>query len=316
MVGVENGKVVGLQNFSINLVTAILLALFFAFAVRSFLVFFLRRDDDPLLIRVMAGLIFLALGCSYALFSANLIVWDRPTRGLGTIAGFLILIPGAWRSKRENTSSHSSFRTGVLNFLGILGLLVVAAAALLRAGYIPLTGDRVTLMVEVTGETRAQTSHDGSLVAHRAIVWLPSGVPAGDFWVSGNRMAVSGRVIRLPASLNTIRVPNLYKLVSVHNGAEGVNRGETCPGDSLPFPDSGPLNVHPWWRPIQTRLLEILGSNALGLFHSSANESPYYPLVGSDGKPTRGRFLLVLPPNGMATSRGSSPLDSKTNSTP
>jgi len=187
---------------------------------------------------------------------------------------------------------------------------------LLRAGMVALTGDRVTLIVDVTGETRTEPApfddRPGTALSH-LVIWLPSGARLGDFWLPGDRMRVNGRIYRLSPSLNGMGLPNLYQFLSVASFAAGPGSAEEHAIVDLPFPSDGPLGVDSRWRKIQAAILSGWENGSTdGSFlalRTVPNASSFYPLVDGQGRAIRKTFLLVLPPSGNATSRGSSPLE-------
>ncbi len=322
----EHGKFLGLQILALNLANALVLGLFFAIGLRALLLYFLDRGHGRWVIvgRTAAGAAYLVLGWLYMFFSAPLIVWDRPARAVVAITAALVpVLAVAWHLKARD-SKPPGLLAGVLSSLLCVGMIFAATATLLRAGFLALTGDRVTLTVDVTGETRPQTAESAgpdqpatprTVTAHRVKFWLPTGIQVGDYWINGDRLAVKGRVLRLPPVLSGVGIPNFYQLLEVHNGY--VNR-DPKKGDvrqETPFAAEGPLAVHPWWRPIQTRLIHDWQGGDSGeswwALGSETNESPYYPLVEAGGKPLHRQFLFVLPPSGIPTSRGSSPLEGK-----
>jgi len=273
-------------------------------------------------LRFLAATTFLVLGWLYFLFVNPLLIWDRPARAVA-----IITFVGAplWTMVRHTRGLAIKPR-GVAARLVYAALFAVlmftAILTIIRTGYIALTGDRVTLIVDITGETRNQTvtgtspgdaAGGKSLVAHHISFWLPTGEMAADMWMYGDEMAVHGKAIRFSRFLNGIGIPNLYALQFAHNGYLSPERQNAYPPEAIPFPGTGPLEVHPWWRPVQERLLNLWANlSASGSWwgiQMADDESAYYPLIDSDGKPIQKTFLLVLKPTAVATSRGSSPLE-------
>ena len=70
-----------------NPLLAFIVALFFALAVRSFILSILRRNRGLLatLFRLLAAIVFLLLGWLYALFAAPQLTWDRPARATAAV---------------------------------------------------------------------------------------------------------------------------------------------------------------------------------------------------------------------------------------
>jgi len=344
-----------------NPLLALILALFFGLAVRSFILLYVQRTRGFLatIFRGVEGVAFLALGWLYALFAAPLLVWDRPARATGAVVFLAVPLWTAARSSLSRTMKSPQFRAVLVKLVLFVILLFTATLTIIRTGYLALVGDRVTLLVDVTGETRSETDtlplsvppRQESLTLHHVIIWLPSGEKAVDNWFLGDSFAVRGRSIRFSPTLRAIRVPNLYALLDIHNWYSTPERLSTQPAARYWIPSSGSLAVHPWWRPIQNRLLawwadgvyyppHLVASTTSGplkvstwsqlkaqqvlsgqnentaprawwAIQMSENESPLYPLVNPDGTPTRNRFLLVIQTWGVTTSRGSSPLDAR-----
>ena len=311
-----------------NPLLAFFLALFFALAIRFFLlsVFGRRRSGFVILFRLFVGLMFLVLAWSYFLFAAPLIEWDLSERA---VAAITLASVGLWvviRNIKGGTDKSPRCAAKVC-YVGLFIVLVfVATLTIIRTGYIALTGDRVTLLLSVTGESRNQTvnwstpggpASEKQLTAHHVIFWLPTGIAAADMWISGDEVAVKGKAIRVSPALRFIGIPNFYALEYAHNGYLSEDRKNAFPSEAIPFPGTGSLAVHPWWRPLQNRLLNFWADRGA---HGSwwgiqiaRDESPYYPLIDNEGKPVHKDFLLVLKPSGVASSRGSSPLEDKQN---
>lgn len=309
-----------------NPFVALVLALLFAVSLRFFLLVVLerRRGASVIVVRFVSGALFLAMGWLYFLFVTPLLDWDRPARAVAAIAMLGVLVWVIIRHIKGRKSQPLGYLVGFA-YLAIYVVLVgVAVLSLLHTGYIALTGDRVTLLVTATGETRTESEHwttpsgkpgAESVTAHHVIFLLPYGEKAADLWMVGDEIAVQGKAIHFSPTLNALGIPQLYSLASAHNGYLHPQRQNAYPPQTIAFPGNGPLAVHPLWRPIQDRFLSFwaghLGSNSWYSINMVDNESPYYPLVDKDGKPVRNNFLLVLKTDGIATSRGSSPLEDK-----
>jgi hypothetical protein len=72
------------------------------------------------------------------------------------------------------------------------------------------------------------------------------------------------------------------------------------------LPCTGSLAVHPWWRPVQVRLLALWEngtdeSSSLAV-RSVTSESTYFPLVDASGQPVKKTFRLVLTSGGLSAS--------------
>jgi hypothetical protein len=185
----------------------------------------------------------------------------------------------------------------------------------MRAGFLALTEDRPVLLVDVTGETTAQTLRwappDGAeredrRPTHRVVFRRPDGAAVAEAWVYGDQVAVKGRVLRLSPWLNAAGVPNLFELTFAHNGYGTAERHATEPHMAVALPPGGPLAVHPWWRPVQAWLLARWerGTDADSdwAIRSATIESTYFPLVDAAGAPVRRVFRLVLTPGGLSAS--------------
>jgi len=345
-----------------NPLLAFILALFFALSIRFFILLFSAKNRGVLLTtyRLLAGIIFLLLGWLYALFVSPLLIWDRPARATAAVTFVAVLLWTVARSAGSGATKSPGFLSVTIRLILFVILLFAATATIIRTGYIALVGDRVTLLVDVTGETRSETPNWSSftgqtpnqpLTLHHVVIWLPTGEKAADTWIFGDSFAVRGTAIRFSPTLRAMKIPNLYALVEIHNWYSTPERLSTQPAVRYWIPNSGPLSVHPWWRPIQNRLLawwagrdyypprlievrmsvppkiptwsqgnphQVLSVHtgdtsprAWWAIQMSDNESPLYPLVDAAGKPVQNKFLLVLRPNAIPTSRGSSPLEDK-----
>jgi hypothetical protein len=307
-----------------NLVMAMALGLFFGLGLRHPLCFFcgLYRRGDGGVRSILEGGTFLALGVFYGLFAWPMLVWDRPARALAAMAIVLLPLAAILRGKKNPNSGHSGWGSRLAFSAFVVLLTATSLLTLLRTGFITLKGDRVPLLLDVTGETRLETvpteafgrpGDDERVTAHRVIIWLPNGEPAIDVWVYGDKVAVEGRAVLFSSRLNALAVPNLYELLSLHNGAHEAGGATDLPFFSVPFPQTGSLAVHPWWRPFQMGILAAWRSafmkDSLWAILFVDNESPYYPLVGPERKPLKQTFLLDLTLDGIPTSRGSSPFE-------
>jgi len=301
---------------------AFILALLFAFSVRSFILLFVQsnRRASAILFRFLAGAALLILGWLYFLFASPLLIWDRPARAVAIITFVGVPLWTVIRHARGWAKKPAGVLAKLVNIALFVVLIFAATLTIIRTGYIAVTGDRVTLLVDVTGETRNQTiqgttAGEESVAAHRIIFWLPTGEKAADMWVSGDEMAVHGKAIRLPRVLNAIGIPNLYALQYAHNGYLSPERQNAYPQEAIPFPGTGELAVHRWWRPVQERLLNLWANLAAPgswwAIQIADDESPYYPLIDPDGNAVHKNFLLILQPTAVAISRGSSPLEDK-----
>jgi hypothetical protein len=309
-----------------NLSLAIVMGAFYGIAFRSFLLLAVAKDRTAASTtgRILKGVVFLVLGTLYAVVAWPMIAWDHPARVLAAVTVVLPpLMAGIRHAKGWGLGFPKVVRTLVSSFL-ILVLFAAALATLLRAGFITLKADRVPLVLDVTGETRAEsipavagsgTAVNRRVTAHHIILWLWDGSRGPDVWVYGDRVAFVGRAILFSRPLNILGVPNLYEFREIRNGAASGGGTGNHPAFSMPFPHPGPLAVRPWWRSIQLSILNAwqaaIDSHSLCGIRSVENSSPYYPLVGPGGEPVRKRYLLDLTLDGIPTSRGSSPLESR-----
>jgi hypothetical protein len=185
----------------------------------------------------------------------------------------------------------------------------------MNAGFLGMTEDRPALLVDVTGEVRPQvvrwTAPDQSprsevLSTHRVVFRTAEGAQVAEAWIYGDQVAVKGRVLRLSPLLNAAGVPNLFELQFAHNGYFTAQRHGSQPHVAVPLPPTGPLAVHPWWRPLQARILaaweERSDPGSRWTVRSVSSESTYYPLVDGSGKPIRQTFRVVLTPGGLSAS--------------
>jgi hypothetical protein len=302
-----------------NLAMASVVAAFFALALRALAMPFVDRGRHAVIhaVRIGAGLAFFALGTVYAMFTAGLLVWNLRAAlvALGMAALILVKV-GVRHVLGRKEALHSPALTGALvQLVLLLALLLVAGVTLMRAGFVSLTADRIVLMVDVTGETGVQSVswappdqplREEKLVTHRVVMRTSDDTPITEAWIYGDEVAVKGRVLRLAPGLNAAGVPNLFELSFVHNGYETAERHNAYPHVALPLPPIGPLAVHPWWRPLQRRLLEHWEAGTAGdspwLVRSATTESTYFPLVDASGKPVRQSYRLVLTPGGFSSS--------------
>ncbi|HEV8307031.1 MAG TPA: hypothetical protein VGW35_05140 [Methylomirabilota bacterium] len=300
----------------VNLVQVAILVAFFALAARALLLLMLdrRRSLAVGVVRVCAVGLFLALGLLYASFSAPLLVWDGPAAGAAILTALLVLSGVAMR----RAMGWAERRPGAAGFLAqlvlVLALLLVASLTLMRAGFLALTEDRPILLVDVTGETATQTvrwappdqpAREERLRTHRVVFRTPDGVPVAEAWLYGDQVGVKGRVLRLSPLLNAAGVPNLFELLFAHNGYATAERHATQPHVAVSLPPGGPLAVHPWWRRLQSRLLERwergTAADSSWAVRSATIESTYFPLADASGKPVRATFRLVLTPGGLSS---------------
>jgi hypothetical protein len=303
-----------------NLVTAGVLAAFLALGVRGLTLPFLDRGRAwPITaLRALGGLAFLSLGGLYALFTAHLVDWTARPALLAVAVALLVLAPLGVRHVLGPRRSPPR-RPGLVGLLAqtclLLGLLLLGAVTLMRAGFLALTADRGVLLVDVTGETAAQLvgwaapdqpPRQERLRTHRVVFRTPEGMQVAEAWIYGDEVAVKGRVLRLSPLLSAAGVPNLFELQFAHNGYRSAERHATLPHTAVPLPASGPLAVHPWWRPLQARLLQRwekgTAAESAWSVRSLTTESTYFALVDEADRPLRRTYRLVLTPGGLSSS--------------
>jgi len=301
----------------VNLVQAGILAALFALALRALVLLLVDRHRAlPVgLLRLGGAGLFLGAGLLYGTLSRSLMVWDEPAIGAAILVALLVLSGVAVR----HTLGWAERRPGATGLLAqlvlLLALLLVASLTLMRAGFLTLTEDRPVLLVDVMGETRTQTvrwappdrpAREEPQRAHRVVFRTPDGVPVAEAWLYGDQVGVKGRVLRLSPMLSAAGVPNLFELSFAHNGYATAERHATQPHLAVALPPGGPLAVHPWWRPVQSWLLERwekgTTADSSWAVRSATIESTYFPLVDAAGQPVRATYRLVLTPGGLTSS--------------
>jgi hypothetical protein len=299
-----------------NLVQVAVLVAFLALALRALVLLMVDRRASPAVsaTRVGAAGLFLVVGVLDAVFSAPMVVWDRPTAGVAILTALVVLSGVALRP----ALGWAAARPGAAGWLGrlvvVLALLLAASLTLMRAGFVALAEDRPVLLVEVTGETGTRTvrwappdqpAREEALRTHRVLFRVPDGTPVAETWLYGDEVAVKGRVLRLSPLLNAAGVPNLFELTFAHNGYATAERHASQPHVAVPLPAAGPLAVHPWWRPVQSWLLARwergTADRSAWAVRSATTESTYFPLVDGTGQPVRATYRLVLTPGGLTS---------------
>jgi hypothetical protein len=313
-----------------NVLVAFILALFIALGIRSLLLIILGRHPGVLhvLFHLLVGITFLFIGWLYYLFTAPLLVWDRWAMCVATVTVLIILLGVTLRHGRGKPPRSSGIFALLLTTIVLLCVLLVAALTVMRSGFVALTSDRVTLLVNVTGETKPelvrwappnQPAREENLITHHVIFLGPDGRPVGEVWMYGDEVAVKGRVLRLSPFLNAAGIPNLYELLFAHNGYRTVERYNAFPHMAVPLSPLGSLTVHPWLRPLLRRIMDrwmkTSSGGSIWDIKAVSDESTYYPLIDAEGKAMHQTFLLVLTPGGFSTSRSPSGLDEKQDST-
>ena len=292
-----------------------ILAALLALAARAVVLAVLERPQAGVVVafRLLGGACWLGLAVLYALFSAHVLVWTTEAAVVAAIVTVLVLAPLMFPHERVRRMPSPTVAVSQL----VLGLLLVlgAVVTLMGAGFLALTIDRPVLLVEVTGETATETvrwappnqpDREEKLITHRVIFRSPDGVSVAEAWLYGDEVGVKGRVLRLAPWLSAAGLPNLFELTFAHNGYRTATRHATYPHVAVPLPPAGSLAVHPWWRPVQRRLLggweRWSGEGRPWAIRSLTVESTYFPLVDATGTPVRHTYRLVLTPGGLSSS--------------
>jgi hypothetical protein len=309
-----------------NLSLAIVCGAFFGISLRSFVLFVLERErsSKERVLRFLKGTVFMVLGGLYAHATWPMLAWDRPARALAVLTLVMPPVVAAIRHARGHEARLPRAIRRAVAWILIFVLLIAAVDTLLRSGMITLKTDRVTMMLQLTGEIRDQNLsstgasgpvEDRLIKAHRVILWLSDGTQGADVWVRGDRVAFQGRAILFSKGLNKMGVPNLYQFETIQSSVSESEGSPESGTSSTPFPYVGSLAVRSWWRPIQAWIFDHWPrgepDNSLLGIQIVRNRSPDYPLVGAGGAPIERRFLLDLTLEGVPTSRGSSPLEGR-----
>jgi hypothetical protein len=296
--------------------TVVILAALLALAVRALLLAVVDRPRQSLLVavRVLMAACWFALAVLYGLFSAHTIVLTQGRLLLAAAVTVLVLATAA-RGGRPGRPRIPHPSTALGQLVVALVLVLGAVVTLMGTGFLALTVDRPVLLVDVTGETAVQTvrwappdqpAREETLRTHRVVFRRLDGAPVAEAWLYGDEVAVKGRVLRLAPLLSAAGVPNLFELTFAHNGYRTAERHASYPHVAVPLPPTGPLAVHPWWRPIQRRLLRgwerVSTEGRPWAIRSLTIESTYFPLVDAQGQPIHNTYRLVLTPGGLSTS--------------
>jgi hypothetical protein len=310
VVGDLSASLLGMIVDARSLAGALVLAALFSSFLRLLVLLLTDRGRGIVvdLCRALGALAFLAAGLFYALVARPLVSWGPKTVLVGLAVALLVLVTLALGRRGAGIPIVAGFLQVVL----LLVLVSLAIVTLLPAGFVGLTEDRAVLRVHVTGETRLELvrwappgrpAREESLEVHRVVFETPSGAEVAEVWLYGDQVAVKGRVLRFSPFLNAAGLTDLFELLFAHNGYYTPERHNTEPHLAVPLPPQGPLAVHPWWRPLQVRILERWERGTLEgspwAVRSVTTESTYFPLVDADGKPIVGTFRLVLTPGGL-----------------
>jgi hypothetical protein len=265
------------------------------------------------------GRVILGLGAASAAWVFGLVAAPWLSLDLSCVGSFLLavaLVSGSALVKAARRKPPTdALWLWLVHGLGFLLFLGLGIATLLTAGYLSLTQDRPVLLVDVTGETRGRVVHwappdaearADSLTTHHVLFRRPTGEVVAEAWLYGDEVAVKGKVLRFSPVLNAAGLPNLFELTFAHNGYATAERHNGMPHEAVALPPLGPLAVHPFWRPVQARLLgdwqTRLDPDGTWGLRASTIESTYFPLVDPDGKPVSRTFRLVLTPGGLTSS--------------
>ena len=300
-----------------NLVSIFVLGSFLALGLRFLAAVFVDPGRGALTLagRLIGGTAFVALGLLYGAFTLHTLVFDPLGLVLAAALGLAVVL-SLTLGRGDRRQRKRPGVTGALSQLTLLlALLLLATLTLMRAGFLALSEDRPVMLVDVTGETASkevawappdQPARREPLLTHHVVFRTPEGEAVSEAWLYGDQVAVKGRVLRLSPVLNAAGIANLFELQFAHNGYLTAERHGTFPHQAVPLPCTGPLAVHPWWRPVQTRLLEWwekgTGEGSSLAVRSATTESTYFPLVDPSGKPVRRTFRVVLTPGGLSAS--------------
>jgi hypothetical protein len=293
---------------------AVILAALVAVAVRELLLAALARPRRGMLValRMLVAGCWLAVALLYALFSAHVLDWTPVPLLAAGVTLLVVLAPPIVRRGRRRPARPMA---ALARLCLVLMLMLGAAVTLMGAGFLALTVDRPVLLVDVTGQTATRTvrwappdqpAREETLRTHQVIFRRPDGAPVAEAWLYGDEVAVKGRVLRLAPLLTAAGLPNLFELSFAHNGYRTAERHASHPHVAVPLPPSGPLAVHPWWRPIQARLLggweRMSTEGRPWAIRSLTIESTYFPLVDAAGNPLHHTYRLVVTPGGLSSS--------------
>jgi hypothetical protein len=241
--------------------------------------------------------------------------WGVPAILAAAGAAAVVLAPTLLRRLLGRAAPHLGLTGALGQVVLLLALLLAATVTLMRAGYLALTEDRALLLVDVTGETGAESvrwappnapSREERFTTHRVVFRTANGRALSEAWLYGDQVAVKGRVLRFGPLLAAAGVPNLFELSFAHNGYLTVERHSTMPHAAVPLPPMGQLAAHPFWRPVQQRLLARweagVPAESPWCVRAVTTESTYFALVDADGRPVKNVYRLTLTPGGLSSS--------------
>ncbi len=307
---------IGAFNLAIALTAGALVGI----GLRTLLLAWMDRESGSRRcgLRLINGLLFLALSAYYTYVAWPMVVWDRLARIAFMLTALAPSIVAGVRFAKGGLRDPPRLYARIL--AGVFGIVLLATAALtlLRAGFITLKGDRVAMLLAVTGETRVAMpkpvpgteSWVKPVTLHHVVLFLQEGPPAADLWIPGACVAFMGRAIIFSHQLNAIGFPNLYELQKVTNC---VDKGGAAYSADLPH--VGPLAVNSGWTPFRNLILAAWPrADQKDLpwwgIRILENQSSEYPMVVPDA-PLKQDFLFDITLDGIPTSRFTSPLEKK-----
>ncbi|MBL9042276.1 MAG: hypothetical protein JNM83_11775 [Myxococcales bacterium] len=296
-----------------SLVMAVVLGYLLGSALRSLLVLVLDKGQSrgQAVWRVLAALLYGGCLAGYWWLVGSMVTWNFHTMlwaggtALLMVLGFVLL-----RLLLGHVYQEGLVAT-LLKTVALLAAVLLALLSVMRAGYLNLTTDRPLLVVDVTGETRAQTvrwaapdqpMQERALRAHRVVLRTPQGQKVSEEWLYGDQVAIKGQVLRLHPLLNAMGVSNLFELQFVHNGYLTAERHNSEPHLARPLVVEGTLAAPDRLVPLRDRLLGWLKTRPKDshlAVQTLTSESTYFPLHDPQGQPTHRTFDLVLTPGGL-----------------
>lgn len=308
-----------------NLALAITAGAFVGIGLRALLLAWMDRASDArgAAMRALKGILFLALGGYYLYVAWPMIIWDRPARIFFMLTALAPPIVAAIRYSKGGLRGTPGLTRRIVAWCLTLVLFLAAALTLLRAGFITLKGDRVAMLLALTGEVGVEIPRPvpgkkeqaKAVILHHVVLLLQDGTPAADLWIPADRLSFYGSAALFSHELNAMGFPNLYRIKAFGYYTADGNRK---PSNTISheFPLIGPLRLQSQWAPIQDAMLRAWpradenGSPWWGvrIIH---NQSPDYPLVNPDGTPLKKDFLFDITLDGIPTSRFTSPLEKK-----
>lgn len=288
------------------------MAAFLGLGLRALILLFRDREAPVVtrLMRIVGAIGYLAGFFALAVISRPFVGWSPRDIIMAAVA--LTAVLGTLVFLRPQAVRRVGWGAGILHVLALVILVVATTLTLLTSGFLSLFEDQPVLLVDITGETRAQVVRweppggalrEEPLEVHRVVFRDPGGEAVAEAWVYGDEVAVKGRVLRLAPWLNALGLPNLFELVFAHNGYTSVERHNAYPHQAVRVPPMGPLAVHPLWRPFQRRLLAAwergFPEGSPWGVRAVTTESTFFPLVEGTGQASKGTYRLVLTSGGL-----------------